>query len=410
MRIAAMLRSLWRTLARRRHVEQSLDDEVRAYVELLAEEYERGGLPPEVARRRALVETGGVEQVKEATRAVWTGDGIITAAREVRFTLRALRRNAGYAVLVIATLAVGVGGCATVFSVLPPFLLRPLPFADAGRLVQIGQVDRVAGYDNARHSLPQYADWRERSRAFDDLAAYTYGTRNLTGDGTPIRALAAVVTGNMFPLLGTLALRGRTIVPADAGPGGNDVVVLSYALWAGRYAADPAIVGRGIRLDGRPYTVIGVMPAECDFPVGADMWAPLDFPPAQQSDRANHYLQVIGSLKPSVSLTEAQSDLRTIAARLAREYPATNAGHSIELEGIVEHLTQGSRQFLTVLMGAAEFVLLLACSQVGHLHLALECPAGWLTRIQLGPSRPHQAGPDQAQLALDGHGLLHVPE
>ena len=120
MRIAAMLRSLWRTLARRRHVEQSLDDEVRAYVELLAEEYERGGLPPEVARRRALVETGGVEQVKEATRAVWTGDGIITAAREVRFTLRALRRNAGYAVLVIATLAVGVGGCATVFSVVAP--------------------------------------------------------------------------------------------------------------------------------------------------------------------------------------------------------------------------------------------------------------------------------------------------
>jgi putative ABC transport system permease protein len=295
-------------------------------------------------------------------------------SHDLRLALRALRRNAGYATLVIATLAFGIAGCTTVFSVLTAYLLRPLPFADAGRLVQIGQVDRVAGYDNARHSLPQYADVRERSRAFDDLAAYTYGTRNLTGDGPPIRAVATVVTGNMFPLLGTPPLRGRTITPADAGPGGADVAVLSYAFWAGRYASDPAVVGRTIRLDGATYTVIGVMPPAFTFPWNeVQLWLPTREDPVAASREATDWL-VVGRLKHGWTRQRAHAELLGIQREVSALHPATDARYQgVTLRGMREALNFAYpvvRAGLTLLLTAVAALLLLACANVASLTLA----------------------------------------
>jgi putative ABC transport system permease protein len=293
---------------------------------------------------------------------------------DLRLALRALRRNAGYAALVIITLAFGIAGCTTVFSVLTAYLLRPLPFTDADRLVQIGQVDRVAGYDNARHSLPQYADLRERSRAFDDLAAYTYGSRNLTGDGTPIRTLATVVTGNMFALLGTPALRGRTITAADAGPGGNDVAVLSYAFWAGRYASDPAIVGRTMRLDGTTYTVIGVMPPAFTFPWNeVQLWLPTHENPVAAPRDATDWL-VVGRLKRDGTRERAHAELLGIQRQLSALHPATDARYSgVTLRGMREALNFAYpvvRAGLTLLLTAVAALLLLACANVASLALA----------------------------------------
>ena len=295
-------------------------------------------------------------------------------SHDLRLALRMLRHDAGYAALVIATLAVGIAGCTTVFSVLTPYLLRPLPFADAGRLVQVGQTDRDAGYDNARHSLPQYADWRERSRAFDDLSAYTYGTRNLTGDGPPIRALATVVTGNMFGVLGAPALLGRTIVPSDAGPGGNDVVVLSYASWAGRYAADPTIVGRDIRLDGKPYTVVGVMPPEFTFPWNeVRLWLPSREDPAVAPRDDARWL-VVGRLRRDWTRERARAELVGIQRELGALHPGTDGRYAgVTLRGMREALNFGypvMRAGFTLLLAAVAALLLLACVNVASLTLA----------------------------------------
>jgi putative ABC transport system permease protein len=295
-----------------------------------------------------------------------------TLFQDVRYGLRMLAKNPGVTVVAIVTLALGIGANSVMFSSINAMLLRPFAFRDLSRAVYVWGRGTVPKQDIDRipASPAGFRDLKEQSRSFEYLAALHGWDVNLTGGDMAERVEGFQVTSEFFSLIGIAPELGRTLTAGDFHPGRDQVVVLSHGFWERHLAADREIIGKSLLLNKQRFTVIGIMPADCDFPVGAEMWAPLDLTPAQQSDRANHYLQVIGSLKPGVSLTEAQSDLRTIAARLAREYPATNAGHSIELEGIVEHLTQGSRQFLAVLMGAAAFVLLLACSNVANLHLA----------------------------------------
>ena len=293
-----------------------------------------------------------------------------TLFQDVRYGMRMLAKNPGFTAVAIVTLALGIGANSVMFSSINAMLLRPFAFRDLSRAVYVWETIPQRNIDRIPASPADFRDLKEQSKSFEYLAALHGWDVNLTGGDVAERVEGFQVTSEFFSLIGIAPEMGRTLAAGDFHPGRYQVVVLSHAFWERHLGADREIIGKSLLLNKQRFTVIGLMPAECDFPVGAEAWAPLDLTPAQQSDRGNYYLQVIGSLKPGVSLTEAQSDLKTIAARLAREYPETNASHSIQLEGIVEHLTQGSRQFLTVLMGAAVFVLLLACSNVANLHLA----------------------------------------
>src|SRR5208337_5394967 len=206
-----------------------------------------------------------------------------------------------------------------------------------------------------RQHLPaapaDFRDWQEQAKGIELLAAIRGWDVNLTGKGLAERLECFQVTANFFPLLGVPAQLGRYVVADNFGAGRSNVVVLSYGFWQRHLGADPAIVGQSVLLSGEKFTVIGVMPSDFDFPVGAEAWVPLDFTVQEASDRANHSLRVFGRLKAGVSIAKAQDDFESIAARLGREYPQTNAGHGVHVMGLVDDITFGTKQFVGVLMG-----------------------------------------------------------
>ncbi|HEX6938140.1 MAG TPA: ABC transporter permease [Longimicrobiales bacterium] len=294
--------------------------------------------------------------------------------QDVRYALRMLRRAPGYTMVVVLTLALGIAANTTVFSVLNPYLLRPLPFAEADRLVQIGQVDPVSGWDGARFSLPQLEDWRARTRAFEDIAAYHYGNRNLTGDGGAERVLVGYVTGNLFPLLGAQPALGRVIVPSDDEPGNAGVVVLGHGLWTRRYGADPGIVGRTIRIDGEAFTVVGVMGPDFNFPWNeVRMWVPMGLDPAREP-RTDTYHIPVGRLADGWTMERARQELIGIQRELAALYPDVEgrfAGVSVKpLREALNFRYDVVRNGFILLLAAVGAVLLIACVNVAGLVLA----------------------------------------
>jgi putative ABC transport system permease protein len=293
-----------------------------------------------------------------------------TLFQDLRYGLRMLAKNPGFTAVAVLTLALGIGANSAVFSAVNAVLLRPFAFRDQGRAVAIWETVPKQDQHHISAAPANFRDWSEQSKTFDLLAARHGWDVNLTGHGVAERIEGYRVTANFFPLLGIAAQFGRTIAAGDFQPGRASVIVLSHGFWQRHLGADPGIVGKPVLLDGAKYAVIGIMPADFDLPVGAEAWAPLDLSPTEQADRSDHYLQVMGRLKSGVSISQAQADLEAIAARLGRVYPQTNAGHGVKVVGLVEDLTTDSRQFVLVLMGAAVFVLLLACANIANLQLA----------------------------------------
>ncbi|MGE5326912.1 MAG: ABC transporter permease, partial [Deltaproteobacteria bacterium] len=293
-----------------------------------------------------------------------------TFFQDLRFGLRMLAKNPGVTAVAVITLALGIGANTVVFSYVNAMLLRPFAFKDLSRAVFLWETAPKLNSGRFGAAPANFRDWQEQTMSFENLAALHGWDVNLTGGDVAERVEGFRVTSDYFALIGIAPQLGRTLAAGDFHPGRDTVVVLSHGFWQRHLGADPAIVGRVLELNKQSFTVVGVMPDDFDFPVGAEAWAPLDLTPAEQAVRSQNYLQVIGSLKAGVAASQAQADLDSIARRLAQKYPETNAGRSVQVEGIVEHLTQGSQQFLSILMGAAFFVLLLACANVANLHLA----------------------------------------
>ena len=290
--------------------------------------------------------------------------------QDLRYGLRMLLKQPAFTAIAVITLALGIGANTVVFSYINAMLLRPFAFKDLARAVFVSETIPKQGREGISVAPANFRDWQRQTKSFEYLAAFHGWDVNLTGSDVAERVEGFRVTSDYFSLIGITPQLGRTLAAGDFHPGRDTVVVLSHGFWQRKLGADPAIVGKVLELNKQPFTVVGVMPEDFDFPVGAEAWAPLDLTPAEQDVRSENYLRVIGSLKVGVSTSQAQADLDSIALRLARDYPQTNAGHSVLVEGIVENLTQGSRQFLTILMTAAFFVLLLACANVANLHLA----------------------------------------
>jgi predicted permease len=363
-----------RTLLGRRRAERDLEDELRLHLELETERNVRAGMTPAEARRRALLAFGAGERFREEARAARGTRWLEETWQDVRYGVRTLRKSPAFTVVVMVTLGIGIAGSTTVFSVLNPYLLRELPFRNADRLVQIGQIDPVTGWDGARFSPAMVADWRARSRAFEELGAYYYGARSLTGGDAAERLTVSFVSGHLFRVLGTAPTLGRTIEPGDAGPTGQNVVVLSHALWLQRFAADPGMLERTVRVDGEAYTVIGVMPPAFNFPWNeVRLWLPMRQDPAATPRDATASIMV-GRLGAGWTADAARAELTRIQRELGRLYPDVDGryqGVSVKpLREALNFLWPVVSAGLVVLLGAVTALLLIACLNVATLSLA----------------------------------------
>lgn len=298
----------------------------------------------------------------------FTLDGIW---RDLRIGLRSLIRSPGFAAVAILCLALGIGANAALFSVLNAVLLRPLPFHEPDRLVRIFEEFGEGGQGSV--SVPNFRDWAEQNTGFEQIAAYQMGSRNLQSTGDPERIRAVEATANLFSLLGARPLLGRAFTPGVDEPGKAKVAVVSEELWQTRLGGNTSLVGSTIRLDGTPYTVIGVMPASFDFPAGGDstdVWVLFEPTPEVANARGSHFLAVIGRLKPGMTLEQATAQLVTVAAEIEKDYPAEQTGRSVIVQPLRETMVGRVRPALLILFGAVGLVLLIACANVANLLLA----------------------------------------
>jgi putative ABC transport system permease protein len=289
---------------------------------------------------------------------------------DLRFAVRVLRKNVGFVAVAVLTLALGIGANTTIFSVVNGVLLRPLPYPGSERLFAAYE-SRDGGRGTV--SPPDYVDWRDESRSFDGLAAINAGSSFAlsSGEGRAEQIAGATVTPNFFGVLGVEPRLGRDFRPEEGVVGQTHVALLGYGLWQRRFGADPAVVGRSIRLDGESYEVVGVIPLGSAYPRDAELWTPLAFSAEElRTQRGAHYLDVIGRLGAGATLAGAQSEISTIAARLAHAHPDTNRDADALLVPLRDSLVGEVSPALRILLGAVGLVLLIACTNVASLGLA----------------------------------------
>lgn len=289
-------------------------------------------------------------------------------SQDVRYAVRTLGRAPAFTALAVITLAIGIGANTTIFSAVRAVLLRPLPYPEPQELVQayvIWKSDTGSSF-----SPPDFTDLRRDNTTLSGLAALNATSYALTDAGDAEQIAAGDVSGDFFTVLGVRALYGRTLLPDDDAPG-SLVAVVGYGLWTRRFGADPGLVGRSIRLDGKSYQVVGVMPPGFAFPQQAEAWTPIGFSARDlNTQRGAHYLDVIGRLRPGVALERAQADLTTLGNRLAAAYPGTNRETSATAAPLREAIAGDARPAMRVLLWAVALVLALACANVANLLLA----------------------------------------
>jgi putative ABC transport system permease protein len=268
-------------------------------------------------------------------------------------------------------LALGIGANTAIFSLVDAVLLRPLPFREPERLVIVWEDASSIGFPRNTPAPANYADWKSQNRVFEDMAALSWQSYNLTEDGEPERVEAQAVTANFFSLLGIKPELGRTFSQEEDQPGRNRVVLVSHGLWQRRFGGDPALVGREILLNGEKRTVLGVMPPGFQFLAkDTGLWVPIAFSPGQLANRDGHYLTVVARLKPGVTTAQAGADIAGISERLRRDYPQSNFGLGSLVISLREQLAGDVRLALIVLLVAVGFVLLIACANIANLLLS----------------------------------------
>ncbi|MDT5271512.1 MAG: putative transport system permease protein [Acidobacteriota bacterium] len=363
-----LLRRL-RALLRRGKLDRELDEELRYHLEREAELNVRDGMTPEEARRAALRAFGGVEQARELCREVRGVRMLQDLWQDLRYGARKLRKSPGFTLVAVMTLALGVGANTAVFSVVNAVLLRPLPFPDSERIVALDGVNPSKGITDSNMSIPDFADWKEQSQSFEQVAGFVTGGALLVSGEEAERVRGTSVTEDFFPLYRTPARLGRVLESGDAKKDVTSVAVLSHGLWQRRYGGDPNVVGRQIIVGRESMTVVGVMPPGFNYPERTEMWFPLVLDPAAER-RDNRYLEVFARLKPEATLARAQAELDAVNARLAQSYVETNSGWGVRLTNLRERLVGNMRTPLLVILGAVALVLLIACGNVANLLLA----------------------------------------
>jgi putative ABC transport system permease protein len=366
-----------RALLRRKSMDLELDEELRAHFEYQVEKLFDSGLPREEAVRRARLEFGGMEQVKEECRDARGVNFVETTIQDVRYSLRMLAKSPGFTAVAVITLGLGIGVNTTIFSFVQGILLRRPPVEDPNRVMMLCSTDPKGDWmpDMASVSAPDFLDWRRLANSYSGMAAGSFDSFTLSGSVEPEQVPGGQVSANYFQVLGVVPIRGRDFAFGEDQPGHPKVAIIAEELWRQDFGGDPAAIGRTVKIDGEDYTVIGIVPSRFRiwiFP--AKVWMPVDFKLERlgAEGRKEHFLSVVARLKPGVSEVQAHAELAAIAQRLAADYPQSNKGWGANVVPLQKYITDMSntRPAMTVLMGAVIFVLLIACANLANLLLA----------------------------------------
>jgi putative ABC transport system permease protein len=379
MTLWSRIHSWLRATVQRSRVESDMDAELRFHMETYADDLVRSGVAREEALRRARLEFGGIENAKEECREARGVHFAETLLQDLRYGARTMLRSPGFAVTAVLALALGIGANTAIFSVVNAVLLRPLPYDQAERLIQVWHSPpqrSFPGMPTFTVSPANFLDWRKQNHSFEGMAAYGFGRYTLTGSGHPeaIRMVAATV--GLFSILHAQPLLGRGFLAGEDEPGREHEVVLSYGFWHSYFAGNPDVVGKTIQLNGQAFTVIGVLRPEFDFPISSDpdsrtqMWKPLAWTDQERAIRGDHNYAVIARLKDGVTLRQAQAELDAISNRLAQDYPDDNRGWGAIAIPLRDDVVGDVRPVLLILLGAVTLVLLIACANVANLVLA----------------------------------------
>jgi putative ABC transport system permease protein len=294
-----------------------------------------------------------------------------TLWQDLRYGFKILLKKPGFTFIAVLALALGIGANSAIFSVINAVLLKPLPFEEPDRLITVWEINPKQGSEIFNVSYPNFSDWKAENRVFEKIAAYRMANLILSGEEEPERLGAAIVTADLFQIFGARPALGRTFLPEEDETGGNQVVIISQNLWQRRFGSDPGLIGKSIKVNSGSFTVVGIMPADFQFPTDkTDLWIPLGPLKDQMKNRGVHIITVIGRLKPQVTFQEARADIETIAAKIQNEKPGEDTGHGVKLLSLHELIVGDIRTPLLVLLGAVVLVLLIACSNVANLLLA----------------------------------------
>jgi predicted permease len=357
-------------MKRRKQMMQDLDQEIREHIAIETQDNIERGMSPEAARYAALRKFGNVARVNEETWGVWSFTWFEQLLDDVRFGARTLRKNPGFAIVAVLTLALGIGANTAIFSVVEGVVLAPLPFRQADRLVVVWQKNLTHKYV-ATISYLDFLDWQRSAQSFQRIAGISWQGYDLTSPGTAQHFDGNRVSSGFFSTLGVKPALGREFSEQEDQEGGSPAVILSDRLWRSRFGASPKALGKFVSLDGMDYTVVGVLPPGFRFLTDADVYLPLgQNDPLIMSDRTIHGILPIARLKPGVSMVQAQAEMKTVQEDLDHVYPGADRGLEADVVALKTVIVGDSGATLLLLLGSVGIVLLIACANVANLLLA----------------------------------------